>query len=232
MIIMMIGLSVLLVSISVLSWYADRGCLAFFHPMRSPRPGQIRVACVGDSITYGYGIHSWHRNNYPSQLSRLLGQGYCVNNYGYSGRTASPDGDFPYTREKLYRQSMEFQPDIILLMLGTNDAKPQNWLDAGAYTGHIRNYVEAYRMLPSNPVVWLLTPPPAWENPFSIAPATVLDAQQAVREYAEAEDVPLFDTSPVFEGRPDLFQDGIHPNKAGAFALAQTIYETMKGRTS
>ena len=40
----------------------------------------IKVACVGDSVTYGYGISNWPKNNYPFILESFLGDEYTVNN--------------------------------------------------------------------------------------------------------------------------------------------------------
>jgi len=40
---------------------------------------KIKVACVGDSITYGLGVSSWPENNYPVVLENLLGTEYHVN---------------------------------------------------------------------------------------------------------------------------------------------------------
>lgn len=66
--------------------------------MNKHKEGQIKVACIGDSITYG----SYHltKRNYPAVLSKMLGDGYCVNNFGFSGRTAMKDGDMPYVKDK------------------------------------------------------------------------------------------------------------------------------------
>ena len=37
----------------------------------------IKIACIGDSITFGAAIKEHHENSYPRQLARLLGNGYC-----------------------------------------------------------------------------------------------------------------------------------------------------------
>ena len=50
-----------------------------------PREGQIKIACVGDSITYGHGIKGWAKNNYPVRLQNLLGESYHVQSFGVSG---------------------------------------------------------------------------------------------------------------------------------------------------
>lgn len=47
----------------------------------------IRVACVGDSITYGAKIEDNFLNSYPAQLQLFLGSDYLVGNFGASGYT-------------------------------------------------------------------------------------------------------------------------------------------------
>lgn len=86
----------------------------------------VRVACVGNSITFGAGIPNREANAYPAQLQAYLGDGYEVRNFGVSATTASPRGDHPYTATEAYRASLDFAPDIVLLKMGTNDTKPQN----------------------------------------------------------------------------------------------------------
>src|SRR5690606_38894849 len=61
-------------------------CAAFLLGLPSAM-AQIKVACVGDSITAGLGIADPGTQSYPAQLQALLGSGYTVQNYGDSGRT-------------------------------------------------------------------------------------------------------------------------------------------------
>ena len=96
------------------------------HPLCAQNK-QIRVACIGNSITYGYGIDAKFQHAYPGILQQLLGPKYDVRNFGMSGRTLLQKGDFPYMREYIYRRAKNFQPDIITIKLGTNDSKPHNW---------------------------------------------------------------------------------------------------------
>ncbi|MBR0353995.1 MAG: hypothetical protein IJK35_01350 [Oscillospiraceae bacterium] len=216
----------------ILSWL-DRGALPL-HPLRRALPGQKRVACVGDSITYGYGVESWRKNNYPAVLGTLLGEGYCVNNFGFSGATASSFGDTPYTEESVYRQSLAFRPDLVLLMLGTNDTKPYNWKGEEHYLRSCREILRAYRELSSRPELILLAPPPAWglggaPVAFEISASLLSDAlRPALRSLAAEENVRFLDVYGVLEGRPELFFDGVHPNAAGARLLAETVYQTIK----
>ena len=75
--------------------------------------GPIRIACVGDSITEVSG--------YPSHLQSLLGAQYLVENFGVSGATVLLDSWRPYMDQPEFQSAKEFQPDIIVIILGTND---------------------------------------------------------------------------------------------------------------
>ena len=94
------------------------------------KDGQVKVALVGDSVTYGHSIKNWPKNNYPALLADMLGERYCVKSYGVSGSTVQPDGDQPYNITKAYTWSHDFECDILVLMLGSNDSKPENWKGA------------------------------------------------------------------------------------------------------
>lgn len=84
----------------------------------------IRLACVGDSITQGDGLAA--DDSYPSQLQALLGEEWKVGNFGVSGRTLLKKGDHPYWTESAYQKALEFEPDVVIIMLGTNDTKEHN----------------------------------------------------------------------------------------------------------
>lgn len=87
----------------------------------------IKVACVGDSITFGAGIKNREKDSYPAQLQAMLGSGFKVGNFGISARTLLKKGDRPYWKEQIYRDALAFQPDYVIIKLGTNDIKPKNW---------------------------------------------------------------------------------------------------------
>lgn len=101
----------------------------------------IRIACIGDSITYGSGIEDRDKDGYPAVLQRMLGSGYDVRNYGISARVMTRNGDYPFMDEQAYADARAFLPDIVTIMLGTNDSKPHNWTWDGVhptYAGHRR----------------------------------------------------------------------------------------------
>jgi alpha-L-fucosidase 2 len=88
--------------------------------------GNIKVACVGDSITEGYGLFYQSKTSYPVQLDSILGQGYTVMNLGRSATTLRKKGDFPYWTCKEFYDVFANKPNIIIIQLGTNDTKTQN----------------------------------------------------------------------------------------------------------
>lgn len=87
---------------------------------------QIKVACVGNSITENIALSNKHK--YPSILQDLLGNGYIVRNYGIGARTMLKKGDYPYWNEERYKEVLAWNPDIVIVKMGTNDAKAKNWV--------------------------------------------------------------------------------------------------------
>ena len=224
-------LFILIAALLVLLLAVCFGALDPLHVLPRPRAGQKRVACVGDSITYGCFVPGQPWNSYPRQLGCMLGRGYCVGNFGYTNRTALYSGDHPYTAEKLYRQSLDFQPDIVLLMLGGNDSKAVNW-NAEAYARDLGELIESYRELESRPQVFLLLPPPVfpfcgkvrWDIRSEVLENEVLPI---CRRVAEGKGVPVIDIHSAFAGRKELFVDGCHPNAKGARVMAEMIHTVM-----
>ena len=85
----------------------------------------IKIACVGNSITFGSGIANREKNAYPQQLQAMLGMKYEVRNFGVSSRTLLKKGDHPYWETEAYNTALLFKPDIVYIKLGTNDSKLQ-----------------------------------------------------------------------------------------------------------
>ena len=227
------GLTLLLV--------ADRGRLNGYHPLKTPKTGQIRVACVGDSVTYGFGIPRRGADSYPAVLQKLLGDGYCVNNYGYSGRTGCLMGDRPYRVETLCTKSREFAPDIVVILLGANDSKTFNWNTEVAgmrvypdqFEADMLDLISVYQDLPSQPKVYVATPLPAYPDDsgtvrYSIQADVIREEIRPIIErIAVQAGAPVIDLYPLFDGKPELFSDGLHPTAEGAALLAQAVYDTI-----
>ena len=203
--------------------------------LRLTCPSQTRIACVGDSITYGATIRDKSHDSYPAQLGTMLGRKYSVKNFGASGYRLQESCDRPYTSHKRYKKSLDFKPDVVLIMLGTNDTKPYNWISTEAFQDDYRQLILSYQELPSKPDVILMTPASVFpENfnpakPYKIRAGVAGEAAKAVRELAKELGLPFIDIHEVTASHPEFFlQDGVHPNELGAKAIARTVYEALK----
>jgi lysophospholipase L1-like esterase len=204
------------------------GAISGYNKLVSAADSQIKVACVGDSITYGYGVQGWPENSYPKVLNKLLGDGYVVNNYGYSGRCAMKSGDYPYTEEKIYKQGLEFLPDIVVIMLGTNDTKKRNWKGKAAFVNDYSSIIDNYIALESAPAVYIIAPPPVFSKAVDINQKLVdTDVYDAAKEIAQSKSLGFIDMKEVFKGRGELFIDGLHPTAKGAEIFARTVYSAI-----
>jgi acyl-CoA thioesterase-1 len=191
------------------------------------------VACVGDSITYGSGIANRMVDSYPAQLQRILRQydpSWEVQNYGVSGATLLTKGDLPYVRQAAYTGAQTCNPDVVIIKLGTNDSKPQNWQYKGDYVSDYESMIEVFRSLPSRPQVWICKPVPAFYVNFSIRPEVIHDEILPLIDQISREmNVPVIDLYAALLDHGNLFPDGIHPNAEGAGLMAQTIAPYLLG---
>ena len=208
---------------------------------------KVKIACIGDSITdggfipeYGYpdGQGLDDPRCYPKQLEALLGENYEVKNFGDSGRTLMSTADYPYISAPgdLYRESLEYDADIVLIMLGTNDAKvtdnpsTTNWKEGSPeqFKTDLKALIEVYRNLSSHPTVYVLTSPTAFNNGnYNIVPSNVDVIAELQREVAEEVDAPLIDMHELTANMGSYFSDNIHPNQAGYARLAQLVYNAL-----
>jgi len=191
----------------------------------------IKVACIGNSITKGSTIPDRPRDSYPSQLSRMLGEKWIVRNFGVGGRTMLKKGDFPYWNEEAFVQAKAFQPDVVILKLGTNDTKPQNWKYSNEFYSDYKSMVKELKALASHPKIYLCKPVPAYaRKQFGINDSIVIHGViPVVERVAKEEKLPVIDLFTALSGKEELFLDKIHPNAEGAGIMAKTIYKTLTG---
>ncbi|MGE5612203.1 MAG: GDSL-type esterase/lipase family protein, partial [Bacillota bacterium] len=185
---------------------------------------KIRVACIGASITFGAGINDREQNCYPAQMQNLLGTGYEVRNYGVSGRTMLKRGDFPYWNENAYQQALAFNPNVVVIDLGGNDSKPQNWKFKDEFAVDAKAMIEAFRALPAKPRVLLCLPMPAFKVMWGINDEVITQQQIPIlRQLAFETATELIDLHTAFLGKQAWFSDNIHPNAEGAALMAKAI---------
>jgi lysophospholipase L1-like esterase len=191
---------------------------------------QIHVACVGDSITAGYGLANPGAQSYPAQMQAILGGGITVGNYGRSGATALKRSDNSYWHSSQYRASLRSNPDIVVIMLGTNDSKSWNW-NSAKFNSDLRALIAQYQALATAPRVYVcLVPPVFLPNPFgnTFDPTFIQNVVvPAIRDIATQTGVTLIDNNTPFLGHPEDFSDGVHPTEQGAGIIASIVADAL-----
>ena len=187
----------------------------------SATPSATRIACVGDSITRGTFVWRRRANAYPAQLQAMLGDGFCVRNFGVNGHAAQRSADLPYWNSEVFAESASFEPDIVLIMLGTNDSRGDNWKGLDPFRSDYRELALHYRLLESDPTVWLLTPPALFRRGHSAKVRYGMDDDAlrqicgAVESIAHELGCGLIDINAVTAAHPEAFRlDGVHPGAA------------------
>lgn len=196
--------------------------------LRAYQPYRIRVACVGDSITFGYGLRDFVHDSYPAVLGRLLGKGYDVRNYGVSARTMMKKGDRPYVNEAAYKSAVEFNPDIVVLMLGTNDSKTMNWQFKEDFCDDAKAIVESFYRPGFKPQVFICLPPPSDRTDWTISDKIISkEIIPLLKSVAGQTGAGIIDLYSPFVGSRHLLQDGVHPDKDGAAIMAYEVFKSI-----
>ncbi len=188
----------------------------------------IRIACVGDSITEGTCINWQSTNSYPTQLDSLLGDGYEVMNFGRAATTMMKNGDFPYWSAKEFTNTMRFHPDFIIIKLGTNDSKSHQW-NAESFKASYQEMIDVYSSLTPKPIIKLCTPAPVVEDRWGITDSVVVNGViPIVKELAKSNSLEIIDINDALMSHKDLFADGVHPTKEGALIIASEVAKSIR----
>jgi acyl-CoA thioesterase-1 len=192
---------------------------AFFFENQSAAASPVRVACVGDSITSD--------SEYTDLLSAMLGDTYTVENFGAGRTTVSLQFNKPYMNQAAFKHAQSFNPDIVVIMLGTNDA----YLSEQQRSNFINDYkalIAAFQSLQSNPEIYIAVPPPVFNNTMGL-PTAVLDNEVVplVNQTATDLGLPTIDVHTPLLGYPEDFKDGVHPNISGSQVIAHEIYNAV-----
>ncbi|MGH9726034.1 MAG: GDSL-type esterase/lipase family protein [Candidatus Acidiferrales bacterium] len=203
----------------------------------------IRVACVGDSITYGYGLTNREQDAYPAVLGRLLGVGWDVRNFGVSATTLLHNGDYPYIKRPAYTDALTFAPDIVVIMLGTNDSKHpgdgsleadhavNNWQHKADYVPDYEALIASFRKANPRVKVYVCLPTPCFPGRWGINDKTIHDEIiPLIRKVAKDSNASIIDLNTPLVGKKNLFPDTVHPDPAGAKLMAETIEHALTGK--
>jgi uncharacterized protein YjdB/lysophospholipase L1-like esterase len=210
--------------------------VSIMDPTKPDTP-RIKVAAVGDSITFGSDsagpINA--EDKYPAKLQSLLGTNVQVENFGVSGASMLDKGTDTagakkgYVYQGKYTESQAFQPDVVIIMLGTNDSKALNWDPFKAeYVDNALKLIKSYRDLDSHPVVYLATSPTVvpGANRYGIQADVlhneIVPLQKQIALIADTGFIDVHDATK--SATLEQFPDYVHGNAAGYTWIANAIH--------
>lgn len=195
--------------------------------------GIIKVACVGDSLTFGA-----NATPYPTVLQNLLGsERYEVKNFGAEGRTMTlglSDATFKdrsYYDSQQYQESLAYQPDIVVLCLGTNDAWRVDVKSKEGKNGYVQGLlklVDSYYYNAGVQQIYVCLPPDCVKN--NIGNLIEEHIISLIKSNANMLDYKVIDCFTPTKDRSDYLQsDQLHLNSQGYAAMAQAVFQAMTG---
>ncbi len=193
-----------------------------------------RVACVGASNTYGYGLADRETECYPAQLAEVLqafDPTWEVCNFGVNGTCVLQKGSLPYVRQAAFSQAQAYNPDVVVIQLGGNDSVPANWVYRNDFLADFLVLIDSFAQLPSRPRIYICSSPPFYSNPYGID-SNVVQGQigPLMAQLPTYRDVQMIDLYTPMMASRDLFQsDGVHFTVAGARLVAEIVAAMILG---
>lgn len=212
------------------------------------------IICMGDSLTAGFGSTDPSRDSYPNVLQRLLPD-HTVEAYAVGGTTGIANTDRPFVGTWQHAFAMITKPDVVFLMLGTNDSEEDRW-NVASYERDMGRLVRSLEALDGSPKVILLAPPPLYPVPSRTGghqPNVVTYAVPRALEGIAARQLNATFSDRVFErlggatlgcrrcffsggrgfkggkrGGERFENDGIHPTDFGYEAIAHAACDILR----
>ncbi|MGN6530849.1 MAG: GDSL-type esterase/lipase family protein [Ginsengibacter sp.] len=207
--------------------------LLFFSIEIFAQNSKIKIACIGNSVTYGYGLKNPAAESYPSQLQNMLGAKYEVKNFGHSGATLLRKGHNPYFKTKEFSEALQLVPDIAIIHLGLNDTDPRDWNNYhNDFRGDYSSLIDTFRKVNPGIKIYICRMTPIFNDHPRFRSGTrdwYWKIQNLIPEIAKVNHTGLIDLHTPFYFHPNLFPDALHPNKEGAIILAKTVYGAVTG---
>lgn len=191
---------------------------------------KLRVACIGNSVTYGYGL-SKPDANYPTQLQKMLGDRYNVQNFGVSGSTLLRKGHKPYVNTEAFQEAVQFAPDIAVIHLGLNDTDPRNWPNyRDSFVSDYFHLIDTLRKTNPDVEIYVCSLTPIFSGHPRFKSGTrdwYWQIQEKITKISQHEKINFIDLNRTLRSRPDLFPDNLHPNEQGYHLIANTVYKSL-----
>ena len=157
-----------------------------------------------------------------------------VSNFGVSGTNLAKNVAQPYWTSAQYTPSHTFAPNIVVIMLGTNDAIPNTW--AGGKSHFVKDYeelIDTYTSLANTPKIYMIIPTPIGTSPFGHdGNLLATEIIPAIKQVAMEKMVPTIDAFTAFGGTsfdPGLFgtMDQVHPSAKGQQIICDATYAVL-----
>lgn len=210
-------------------------CLPPLLLLMAARPAQrpLRVACIGDSITYGMTLEDRESESYPARLQQMLGQGFEVGNFGKNGATLLRHGHRPYMEQEEYRAAMQWPADIIVIHLGINDTDPRNWPNyRDEFVGDYLALIDSLKSVSPEARLIIALMTPLADRHWRFQSGTRQwhgEIQESIRVVAELSGAELVDFHTPLYPYPQHIPDAVHPDSFGAKILAKVVYQEITG---
>ncbi len=180
----------------------------------------VRVACIGDSITRG--------TEYTLDLWALIGADYVIGDFGVSGATVSLHSEAAYMNKTAFTTAKEFEPDIVLVMLGTNDADSTLNETTQEFVSDYISLLDAFKASQKEPLIYIIQPPPIFPNNCTLSQALLIErVTPGIMKVSAQTGIQVIDALSPLEGKPELFVDGVHPTAEGAKKIAEAVYAAV-----
>lgn len=207
--------------------------ILFFSSTAFSQNQKIKVACIGNSVTYGYDLKDPATESYPVQLQKMLGGKYEVNNYGHSGATLLRKGHNPYYKTKEFSEAINYHADIVIIHLGLNDTDPRDWNNySNDFKSDYAWLLDTLREVNPDVKLYICLMTPIFNDHPRFRSGTrdwFWRIQNIIPVIAKVNHTRLIDLHTPFYFHPNLFPDALHPNKEGAIILAKTVYSAVTG---
>ena len=194
---------------------------------------RIRVACIGDSITYGIGVENRERDSYPAKLGNLLGDGYEVCAFGKPGATLLYRGHRPFVQQAEFSAALEFPADIALIHLGVNDTDPRDWPNyRDDFTKDYLSIIDSLRSRNPDMRIIIAVPTPIADRHSRFLSGTRdwhREIRDAVRTVASSADCELVDFYSPLHPYINHFRDAVHPDEFAAGIMAGVACSQITG---
>jgi len=190
---------------------------------------QIKIACIGDSLTYGAFLDNPEANGYPGILNSLFGSRFTVKNFGVKGAGILHDVDKPFILQQEFMESIKFGPDLILIMLGTNDALLSNKFKLTNQFYEDYNYlIGKYKRHLKKAKIVIIEPPKVNQNKWNIDNGLIEDfINPNIEEICKKNDIMCIQP-PILKENIHYLSDGVHLNNKGTTSFVKHIHSKIK----